>query len=112
MTADSPLEMTALELKDRLEQDQPVTLVDVRETFEKDIADLPDHGQIHIPLGEFPHRIHELDRDRPIVVYCRTGNRSAWAAQFLQSRGFEAVWNLSGGIMAWRDEVDPSLQAY
>lgn len=116
MTADSqphgPDEMTPSELKERLDREQPLLLVDVREAFEREIADLPDAGQRHIPLGEFPHRAHELDRDRPIVVYCRTGSRSAWAAQFLRAQGYDAVFNLAGGVMGWRDEVDPTLQEY
>jgi adenylyltransferase/sulfurtransferase len=105
-------EMTVDELKRRMDEEQPLLLVDVREAFESDIADLPEYGQRRIPLGEFPVRLHELDKDRPLVVYCRTGNRSAWAVQFLQHHGFENVWNLSGGVMAWREEVDPSLQQY
>jgi adenylyltransferase/sulfurtransferase len=109
----SPLpEITPLELKERLDGDQPLLLVDVREAFEREIADLPDHGQRRIPLGELPGRAQELDRDRPLVLYCRTGSRSAWAARFLQAQGFEAVWNLSGGVMRWREEIDPTLQAY
>jgi sulfur-carrier protein adenylyltransferase/sulfurtransferase len=107
-----PSEMTALELKERLDQGQPLVLVDVREAFERDLADLPECGQRHIPLVEFPYRTQELDRDQPTVIYCRTGNRSAWAAQFLKAQGFDAVWNLSGGVMGWREEVDPTLQAY
>jgi adenylyltransferase/sulfurtransferase len=107
-----PPEITPLELKERLDREQPLLLVDVREAFEREIADLPDHGQRHIPLGELSGRAQELDRDRPLVLYCRTGSRSAWAAQFLQAQGFETVLNLSGGVMRWREEIDPTLQAY
>jgi adenylyltransferase/sulfurtransferase len=104
--------ITPAELKERMDLEQPLVLLDVREGFERDIADLPDVGQRHIPLGQLPQRVHELDPSEPVVVYCRTGNRSAWAVQFLRERGFESIWNLTGGIMAWREEVDPSLQAY
>jgi rhodanese-related sulfurtransferase len=110
--ANAGTDITPLELKKRLEQGQALVLVDVREAFEREIADLPDHGQRRIPMAEFPHRADELERDRPIVVYCRSGSRSAWAAQFLRARGFESVWNLDGGVLGWREDVDPTLEAY
>lgn len=112
MSDAAPTEITPTELKERLDREQPLLLVDVREAFEREIADLPDAGQRHIPLGEFPQRAGELDRDRPIVVYCRTGSRSAWAAQFLRAQGYDGVLNLVGGVMGWRDEVDPTLPEY
>jgi rhodanese-related sulfurtransferase len=111
-TSDTAADIKPLELKERMEQGQALLLIDVREPFEREIADLPDHGQRGIPMAEFPQRLDELPRDRPIVVYCRTGSRSAWAAQFLRARGFESVWNLDGGVMAWREDVDPTLEAY
>lgn len=105
-------EISVSELKERLDRGQPIVLVDVREPFEKEIADLPEKGQVRIPLGEFESRLEELDPDDPIVLYCRTGNRSGWATQRLRARGFQNAWNLQGGLMAWRDEIDPSLPAY
>ncbi len=105
-------EITPTELKARLDAGDVPVLVDVREHFEKRIADLPPNGQIHVPTGEFLHRIGDLDRDREIVVYCRTGSRSTWAARLLLERGFDQVLNLRGGVMAWRAEVDPSVRAY
>lgn len=105
-------EMTATELKDRLDHEQPLALVDVRDPHEREIADLPEVDQHRIPVGEFLDRIEELDPDQPVVLYCRSGARSLWAARHLAERGFEQVWNLKGGVLAWRDEVDPTLQAY
>ena len=87
-------------------------LVDVREPFEKAIADLPEMGQLRIPLRDLPGRIHELPRDADLVLYCRSGSRSAMAVAALVQRGFPRVWNLEGGLLRWRDEVDPSLTAY
>ncbi|TVP73943.1 MAG: rhodanese-like domain-containing protein [Gemmatimonadales bacterium] len=117
MTSRSPQapeipEMTPTELRDRLEQEQPLVLVDVREPHEREIADLPESGQHRIPVGEFEARIQELDPDDAVVLYCRSGARSMWAAKQLAARGFEQVWNLKGGVLGWRDEVDPSLEAY
>lgn len=105
-------EITPTELKTRLDAGDVPVLVDVREPFEASIADLPEHGQLRIPTGEFPQRFGELDPGTEVVVYCRSGSRSAWAAAILLSRGYERVLNLSGGVLGWRADVDPSLRAY
>ncbi|CAN5754116.1 hypothetical protein BH23GEM11_BH23GEM11_14060 [soil metagenome] len=105
-------EITPTELRDRLDREHPLVLVDVREPYEVQIADLPDVGQHRIPVGEFEERVGELDPDQAVVVYCRSGARSAWAVRQLKERGFEQVWNLKGGVLGWREEVDPSLEAY
>ena len=80
--------------------------------FEAGIADLPDHDQHRIPTGEFPHRFAELSPGDEIVVYCRSGSRSAWAVAVLMQQGYERVYNLQGGVLGWKNEVDPSLRAY
>ena len=105
-------EITATELKARLERADPLVLVDVREPFEREIADLPEVGQLRIPVGEIEERASELDPGAPLVLYCRSGSRSGWATEQLLQRGFESVLNLKGGLLAWRAEVDPSLRAY
>lgn len=109
--ADVP-EITATELKARLDKGDVPVLVDVREHFERQIADLPEHGQLRIPVGEILQRVGELEAYRGVVVYCRSGSRSAWAVRLLRERGLEKVVNLKGGVLAWRQEVDPTLQAY
>ena len=105
-------EITPTELKARLDSGDVPVLVDVRELFEVAIADLPDHGQTRIPTGDFPTRFGELDRNTDLVIYCRSGSRSAWAAGLLLENGYERVLNLQGGVLGWRAEVDPSLTAY
>lgn len=105
-------EITPLELKERLENGDAPLLVDVREPFEVSIADLPDHGQLRIPMGELSERYSELDPDSELVLYCRSGSRSARATRFLLANGYEKVYNLDGGILRWRQDVDPSLTAY
>ena len=105
-------EISAADLKQRMDDGDTVVLVDVREPFERDIADLPDYGQLRIPVNEFEERMEELDPGTPIVVYCRSGARSGWAVQRLQESGYGSVLNLRGGILGWRAEVDPSLKAY
>lgn len=105
-------EMTPTELRDRLQQGHPLVLVDVRESHEIEIADLPPNGQLRIPVGELLDRADELDPEENLVVYCRSGARSGWAVRQLMSRGYGKVWNLKGGVLGWREEVDPSLTAY
>jgi len=105
-------EITATDLKARLDQGDVPVLLDVREHFERRIADLPEHGQIRIPTGEILQRMEELDRTRQLVIYCRSGSRSLWVARLLLERGFDQVLNLRGGLLAWRGEVDPTIQAY
>jgi rhodanese-related sulfurtransferase len=85
-------------------------LLDVREGWELDVARLPD--TVHIPMDEVPARLAELERDRDIVVVCRSGGRSLTVARFLEAQGYPSVANLTGGILAWRQELDPTLAAY
>ncbi len=104
--------MTPMELKARMEMEHPLVLVDVREPPERAIADLPEVSQHRIPMGDLLSRMDELSRDDHLVIYCRSGGRSEWAARQLLAHGFENVWNLEGGVLGWRDEVDPSLAWY
>lgn len=105
-------EITPSELAEELAEGAAITLVDVREAYERDIADLPDHGQVHIPIAEFPARYTEVPREDRVVLYCRSGGRSAWAVEFLRSQGWDNVLNLSGGVLGWRADVDPTLEEY
>jgi len=85
-------------------------VVDVREPWELDVARIPD--VLHIPMAQIPSRLGELDPHQEIVVMCRSGGRSTKVAQFLDSKGFSSVANLTGGILAWSRDVDPSVRAY
>lgn len=105
-------EITPSELYARLEAGEALVLLDVREAFELEIANLPDHGQKHISVAEVGERYHELDSSARTVVYCRSGVRSASVLRFLQSKGFQDVLNLKGGVLGWREEVDASLREY
>ena len=106
------LEITPIELNARLESGNVPVLLDVREPFEAEIADLPELGQLRIPTGEFATRVGEVAQGPEIVVYCRSGARSEWAANILMANGHERVLNLRGGVLGWRADVDPSLRAY
>lgn len=98
------------EVKARLDLGDDLVLLDVREPQE--VAFCAIQGSVHIPLGQIPGRLHELDREREIVVLCHHGARSFQACAFLRSRGFENVYNLDGGIDAWSLSVDPSVPRY
>ena len=105
-------EISVRELDERMGQGDALLLVDVREPHEREIADLPKAGQLRIPCGELLERVNELEREAPMILYCRSGSRSGWATRELRALGFENVWNLRGGLLAWKDDVDPSIRAY
>jgi sulfur-carrier protein adenylyltransferase/sulfurtransferase len=102
-------EITPRELKARLDRGDDIFILDVREPHEYQICNL--HGYL-IPLGDLSKRVNELDSSREIVAHCRSGKRSAEAVEFLQRAGFRKILNLKGGILAWSDEVDPSVPKY
>jgi adenylyltransferase/sulfurtransferase len=103
-------EITSVDLKRRLDHGDKLTLVDVREPNEYQINRIP--GTVLIPLGEIPRRYAELNKSDEIVVTCKTGGRSARAADFLRTVGFTRVLNHKGGIVDWVDKVDPSQPKY
>jgi molybdopterin/thiamine biosynthesis adenylyltransferase/rhodanese-related sulfurtransferase len=102
-------EITPRELKARLDRGDDLYVLDVREPHEYQICNIGGHL---IPLGELSRRVNELDSAREIVAHCRSGKRSAEAAEFLRKAGFKKLWNLKGGILAWSDEVDSSVPKY
>jgi len=102
--------LTSRELKAELDRGDDVVIVDVREPQEYQINRLP--GSILIPLGDLPKRYVELDPNANIVTQCKSGMRSAKAQDFLRSKGFTRVRNLTGGVLGWIDQVDPSQPKY
>jgi adenylyltransferase/sulfurtransferase len=103
-------EISAKELKRRLEQREPLEIIDVREPHEWAIAKID--GARLLPLGSLMERVHELDPARTYVVHCKGGVRSAKAIGQLQKAGFRRLLNLKGGILAWSREVDSSVPTY
>lgn len=115
MSSDVPgavREISATELKQRIDAGTKVALIDVREEYEWDIANLADFGARLIPLGDVAERASEIDRDADVVVYCRSGKRSESAIRHLQAQGFTNLLNLRGGINAWATDVDPDMGTY
>ena len=90
-------------------QDKPdeTLLLDVRETVELQQAAVAD--ALHIPMNEIPERLDEIDREKTVICMCHVGGRSAHVAAYLQSQGFEKIYNLTGGIEAWARDVDAGV---
>lgn len=111
-TQKTNLEISVKELKKRLDNGDSLYILDIREPQELAIAKLNNSG--HIPMSELGQRFTELDhlKDREVIVYCRSGGRSANCVRFLRQQGFDHAINLTGGILAWSDEIDPSTPKY
>ncbi|MCL7971115.1 MAG: molybdopterin-synthase adenylyltransferase MoeB [marine benthic group bacterium] len=105
-------EIDVEELRSRLGSGQSPVILDVRETHEWRISNLGPYGAKLVPLGRLQEIVGELDPDRELVVYCRSGYRSAIAVQQLASVGFDRAINLRGGINEWARRIDPSLPTY
>lgn len=103
-------EITPLELKARIDKGDDIFILDVREPHEYDIARI--EGSTLIPLGQVAQRVGELDSTADIIVHCKMGGRSAKAQGILKEMGFSRVTNLTGGILRWSDDVDPSIPKY
>jgi adenylyltransferase/sulfurtransferase len=102
-------QLSVKELKRRIDAGEDVYILDVREPYEYKIAQI---GGKLIPQNEVPQRLAEIDRDREVIVHCRSGARSQRIAEFLKQAGYPRVVNLAGGILAWADEIDPKVQKY
>src|SRR6201997_1913302 len=102
-------EIQVEELKRRLDAGDDIFVLDVREPHEYQICNLGGHL---IPLGDLPKRVGELDTSREIVAHCKMGGRSAKAVAFLKQAGFTKVKNLTGGINAWAERIDPKMPKY
>ncbi|MDQ7051880.1 MAG: molybdopterin-synthase adenylyltransferase MoeB [candidate division KSB1 bacterium] len=102
-------EVTPKELAEKW-RSQDITILDVREPLEWDIGHID--GAVQIPLRELSARLGELEREREIVAYCRSGQRSALALRILREAGFAKAKHLRGGLLAWREDIDPSIPPY
>ncbi len=107
---DATIEITPAEVANWLHSDNPPFLLDVREPNEWEICHIP--GAVRISVNELAERMNELDSAVEMVVYCRSGVRSARAVELLRQAGFRKVKNMAGGILRWSDEVDPSVPKY
>ncbi len=92
-------QLTPQELKEKLDSNADVLLIDIREDWEREEYNI---GGIHIPMGEIPARLADIPKDKEVVLYCEKGIRSTIAIQRLETLGFQNLINLSGGMKAWK----------
>ena len=102
-------EISVQELKEKLDKGEDFQLIDVREDFEYETSNL---GGELIPLGGILIETDKIAKDKDVVIMCRSGKRSAMAIQQLEAQGFTNLYNLYGGILAWAEDIDPSLDVY
>ena len=102
-------EITPTELREMLAGQNPPLLVDVREPVEANIAQIA--GSLLIPMNSLPQRLQEIPMDRAVALYCHSGMRSAYAAEWLARQGYDAL-SLAGGIDRWALEVEPAMRRY
>jgi adenylyltransferase/sulfurtransferase len=103
-------EMSVQELKKMREEGAVHQLIDVREEHEAEIASI---NGLLIPMGDVMDRVDEIKKDIPVIIHCRSGARSRAIVEALQNNfGFNNLYNLKGGILAWANEIDASIQTY
>ncbi|MFN0087612.1 MAG: ubiquitin-like small modifier protein 1 [Blastocatellia bacterium] len=110
--AESDWEVTPAQLKAEIDGGRKITIIDVREPHEWQITNLESLGSRLIPLGQIPERMSEIDPADEVVLHCKMGGRSAKAYDALKKAGYTRIRNLKGGILAWADQVDPSMPKY
>ena len=103
-------EITVAELKNKFDNNDDFMLLDVRNIQEVLYSKI--ENSVHIPMNEIVDRMNELDPNKEIIIQCKSGKRSARVCEYLISQNFNNVKNLSGGIIAWADEIDNSIQVY
>ncbi len=102
--------ITVQELKQLMDSNEEFQLIDVRETYENEICSL---NGLLIPMNEIPGRVEELVKEKKVIVHCRSGKRSANVIDFLeQNYQLTNLYNLEGGILAWIEEIDSSMESY
>jgi len=102
-------EISVQELKELKDTNQDFQLIDVREDFEYEVSNL---GGVSIPLGGVLIEADKIAKDKPVIVMCRSGKRSAAAIMQLEQLGYTNLSNLHGGILAWQAEIDPEISVY
>jgi sulfur-carrier protein adenylyltransferase/sulfurtransferase len=103
-------EVTVQELKIAIDSNDNIQLIDVREGYERQQAHI---GGEHIPLAQVPLQLTQIETEKKVIVYCRSGIRSANIIQWLEHQhGLTNLYNLKGGILAWKNEIDPSVNAF
>ncbi|MCL4156921.1 UNVERIFIED_CONTAM: hypothetical protein GTU68_025026 [Idotea baltica] len=103
-------EITVQELKSKIDSGADFQLIDVREDNEREFTNI---GGDHFPMGSVMQKVDKISKDKEVVIYCRSGGRSAQVVNFLEANhGFENLYNLKGGILAWAGEIDDNIKKY
>ncbi|MGQ0828716.1 MAG: rhodanese-like domain-containing protein [Bacteroidota bacterium] len=102
-------EVTVSELKKLKDEKANFQLIDIREEHELEIAEI---GGEHIPMGDVMDSLDKISKDKQVIIHCRSGARSGAICNALEAEGFTNVFNLKGGIIAWANEIDPSVTKY
>jgi rhodanese-related sulfurtransferase len=102
-------EVNVQELKQKIDNKEDFQLIDVREPFEYEMSNL--HGE-NIPLAGIVLESAKISRDKPVIMQCRSGARSAAAVMQLEQLGYTNLYNLKGGILAWAAEFEPDMTVY
>jgi len=97
-------------LNEKISNKDNFILLDVRTDSEYFLSNI--EGAIHIPMNEIPNKLNTIDKNKEIIVQCKSGKRSAKVCQFLLNNNYENVKNLKGGIIAWANEIDPTIMVY
>ncbi len=103
-------QITPLELKTRLNAGETITIIDVREPWEVDIASVAD--TLNIPMNSIPEALDRIPKNVPVAILCHHGNRSNQVTQWLRIQGYVNVINITGGIARWAEEIDPTIPQY
>ena len=98
--------MKTLSVEDLNQRKDDFELIDVRENHEREGGHI---GGKHIPMSTLQGRESEIPKDKEVVIYCRSGNRSGNVVMYLQQQGYENLYNLEGGMLAWKDRIDPNM---
>ena len=103
-------EITVLTLKSRIDNQDDFQLIDVREAHERAFTNI---GGDHIPMGRIMQSLDKISKNKDVIIYCRSGSRSAQVVNFLQAQyNLDNLYNLKGGILAWSDEIDGAIKKY
>ncbi|MEO6902911.1 MAG: rhodanese-like domain-containing protein [Bacteroidia bacterium] len=102
-------EITVIELNELKNNKADFQLIDIREEHEIDICEI---GGEHIAMGDVMDNLHKISKDKQVVIHCRSGARSASICNALEKNGYKNVYSLTGGIIAWINEIDNSLTKY
>lgn len=102
-------EISVQELKQKIDNKEDFQLIDVRETFEYETSNL---NGLNIPLGGLLIEADKVSKDKPVIMQCRSGKRSAAAVMQLEAQGYTNLYNLKGGILAWQETFDPNMPVY